>query len=115
MYSTSAQVSGPQASVYFPAFDKGKKVFKGGKRQGSSDPTCKNRNTRIYVTALGGLNVTVPTSVFNQTARVLQAVPTTPTYSVQVTVQSDYWSTAFMTRLSAIAMMACAAIALLAF
>lgn len=85
VYTTPAAVKGPQASVYFPGLDKGKKVFKGGKRQGDSDSTCKSRNTRIYVTALGGINVTVPTAIANQT-RILQAVPTTPSYSVQLTV-----------------------------
>lgn len=96
VYTSPRDVSGPQASTYSPSYDKGKKMFKGGVRQGSNDYTCKNRNTRIYITALGGLNVTVPTSLVNTTSRILQSVPPppppSPVYSGSVTIQSEYWS-----------------------
>lgn len=115
--SSPAAVSGPQAAVYRPDLDKGKRVFKGGARQGDSDYTCKSRNTRIFVTALGGLNVTVPTSIANAT-RILQSVPTTPTtptYSLSLTVQSDYWSAGLLSRFTSFAFLAFASVVLLAF
>jgi hypothetical protein len=117
VYSTSKQVQGPQASLYYPNFDNGKKVFKGGVKQGDNDSTCKSRNTRIYVTALGGLNVTVPTAIANA-SRILQTVPTTPptpTYNLALTAQSDYWSAALFHRIAGFALLACASVALFAF
>jgi len=112
--SNQASQKGPQASVYRPEFDKGSKVFKGGVRQGDNDYTCKSRNTRIFITALGGLNVTVPSAIASA-ARILQAVtPATPNYTLSMTVQSEYWSAGIISKTVKLAFVAMAAL-LLAF
>ena len=93
VYKTSqGQDFGPQASVYRPGFDKGKKMFKGGQRK-SGEVTCKSRNSLVYITALAGVNLTVPADIAsgNQT-RILQAAP--PTYTTTLAVSSEYWSAA---------------------
>ena len=87
--NNAGSVSGPVASVFNPTYDN-KMVYKGGVRR-SSDMTCTSRNTVIFVTALGGLNVTVPTAIATQT-RLLQALPATlPNLTTSLTVSSVYW------------------------
>ena len=87
--NNAGSASGPVASVFNPTYDN-KMVYKGGVRR-SSDTTCTSRNTVIFVTALGGLNVTVPTAIATQT-RLLQTLPAAlPNMTTSLTVSSVYW------------------------
>jgi len=70
-------------------------TFKGGIRTSTNSNTCSSKNTLIFVTAYGGLNVTVPYSI-GTGSRVLQSVSTLTNLTTSLTVSSVYWTGGMM-------------------
>jgi hypothetical protein len=73
-------IRGPQAGRFDPNSDGSKRKFKGGEKNGANDKLCKKRYQQVAITALGNLT---------SSSRILQSVPTTPVYTMQLTVGTE--------------------------
>ncbi len=91
-YNYDTATTGPLASSFNPAYDT-KVTFKGGIRTSTNSEICNGKNTLIFVTAYGGMNVTVPSTIATSSSRILQTTTPPPlaNLTTNMTVASVYW------------------------
>lgn len=111
----AANIKGPVANYYNPTYDTIVK-FKGGERSVYNSDTWRSKNTVIFVTALGGLSVTVPTEYTTNVTRILQTTPPpVSNLTLSMQVSSVYWDAGFLGITTAFATLATALLVSLAF